>query len=239
MKKLVVTALALFSLVISFSQSKNNKAKDLINRSGDHLMVQLATDHWSGTPDSIGSRMKALGRGANIYVMMNKPFKSNPKLSLAFGIGVGTSNMYFKKMRVDIASSSTKLPFVNLDSADRFKKYKLTTAFLEIPLEFRYTANPDNERKSIKFAVGVKVGTLLNAHTKGKNLENKNGTAIGSYTSKVSTKSFFNSTRFAATARIGYGNFSLFGSYQFNNVFKDGVAPEIKPFQIGLCLSGL
>ena len=26
---------------------------------------------------------------------------------------------------------------------------------------------------------------------------------------------------------------------QINNLFKDGVAPEIKPFQIGLCLSGL
>ncbi|MBP6430182.1 MAG: PorT family protein [Ferruginibacter sp.] len=239
MKKLVVTALALFSLASGFSQSKNSSGKNLLNRSGDHLMVQLATDHWSGTPDSISSRMKALGRGANVYVMMNRPFKSNPKLSLAFGIGVGTSNMYFKKMSVDIASSATKLPFVNLDSADRFKKYKLTTAFLEIPLEFRYTANPDNERKSLKFAVGIKAGTLLNAHTKGKNLENKNGTAIGSYTAKVSTKSFFNTTRFAATARIGYGNFSLFGSYQINNVFKDGVAPEIKPFQIGLCLSGL
>jgi hypothetical protein len=239
MKKLAVTLLALFCLISGFSQSKNNKTKDLINRSGDHLMIQLATDHWSGTPDSISGRMKALGRGANVYVMLNKPFKSNPKLSLAFGIGVGTSNMYFKKMRVDIAATSTKLPFVNLDSADRFKKYKLTTAFLEIPLEFRYTANPDNERKSLKFAIGVKAGTLLNAHTKGKNLENKNGTAIGGYTSKISTKTFFNTTRFAATARIGYGNFSLFGSYQINNVFKDGVAAEIKPFQIGLCISGL
>jgi hypothetical protein len=239
MKKLVVTVFAVFSLISVFCQSKNNKTKDLLNRSGDHVMVQLATDHWSGTPDSISSRMKALGRGANIYVMFNKPFKSNHKLSLAFGVGIGTSNIYFKKMGVDIASSSTKLPFANLDSADRFKKYKLTTAFLEIPLEFRYTANPDNERKSLKFAIGIKAGTLLNAHTKGKNLENKNGNAVSSHTAKIIDKSFFNTTRFAATARIGYGNFSLFGSYQINNVFKDGVAPEIKPFQIGLCVSGL
>ena len=119
------------------------------------------------------------------------------------------------------------------------KNTSLQLAFLEIPLEFRYTANPDNDRKSLKFAIGVKAGTLLNAHTKGKNLENKNGNAISSHTAKVTDKSFFNTTRFAATARIGYGNFSLFGSYQINNLFKDGVAPEIKPFQIGLCLSGL
>jgi hypothetical protein len=238
MKKIVLITLALLSLVSSFAQSKKGN-KNILNRSGDHVMLQLSTDHWSGTPDSISSRMKAFGRGANVYVMLNKPFKSNNKLSLGFGLGVGTSNMYFKKTNVDIAANGTKLPFVNLDSANRFKKYKLTTAFLEIPLEFRYTAKPDNDRKSLKIAVGVKVGTLLNVHTKGKNLENKDGRAIGAYTAKVNDKSFFNTTRFAATARVGYGIFSLFGSYQFNNIFKDGAGAEIKPFQIGLCFSGL
>jgi hypothetical protein len=239
MKKLAVTVFALLTLAFSFGQRKTKTTKELLNQPGDHVMVQLATDHWSGTPDSIGGRMKSLGRGANVYVMLNKPFKTNPKLSLAFGVGVGTSNVYFKRTNVDIAANGTKLPFINLDSSDRFKKYKLTTAFLEVPLEFRFTAKPENEKKSMKFALGIKVGTLLSASTKGKNLENKAGNVIGSYTEKVKDKTFFNTTRFAATARVGYGHFSLFGSYQFNNIFKDGAAAEIKPFQIGLAISGL
>ena len=93
--------------------------------------------------------------------------------------------------------------------------------------------------KSFKFAIGAKVGTLLNVHTKGKTLLDKNGATVNNYSAKETGKSFLNSTRLAATARIGYGNFSLFGSYQFNNIFKDGVAGDMKRVQIGLNFSGL
>jgi hypothetical protein len=110
---------------------------------------------------------------------------------------------------------------------------------LEIPVEIRFTKNPLQSNKSFKMAFGVKVGTLLNAHTKGKTLQNKNGGTINTYVEKESNKRFFNATRISITGRVGYGNFSLFASYQVNNLFKDGVAPGIKPFQIGLCLSGL
>ena len=65
------------------------------------------------------------------------------------------------------------------------------------------------------------------------------GKVINSYTAKETGKGFFNSTRIAATARVGYGNFSLAASYQLNNIFKDGVAADVKLFQIGLCISGL
>ena len=76
-------------------------------------------------------------------------------------------------------------------------------------------------------------------HTKGKTLQDKNGTAINNYTAKETAKGFFNSTRLAATARVGYGNFSLSGSYQINNILKDGVGADMKLFQIGLTFSGL
>jgi hypothetical protein len=201
-------------------------------------MLQLTSDHWTGVPDSISSHFKGLARGANIYVMLDQKFKGNPRFSVAFGLGVGTSNIYFKRMSVDIKSKTNKLPFNNLDSLGYFKKYKLTTAFLEIPLELRFTANPEKENKSIKAAIGVKVGTLLNVHTKGKILLDKDGRTVNNYNAKETGKGFFNSTRIQGTARIGYGNFSLFGSYQFNNIFKDGVAADMKLFQIGICVSG-
>ena len=238
MKKILFIVIALAS-VSAVSAQKKKTGEDFMSRAGDHLMLQLTGDRWIGTPDSINSHMKGLSRGANIYVMLDQRFKGSPKFSVAFGVGVGTSSMYFKNMNVDIKSKTNRLPFNNLDTLNHFKKYKLTTAFLEIPLELRFTANPKNESKSIKVAIGVKVGTLLNVHTKGKILLDKNGTTLNSYTAKETGKGFFNSTRLTATARIGYGNFSLFGSYQFNNIFKDGVAPNVKLIQIGLCFSGL
>lgn len=238
MKKLLFIVFALITVSAATAQEKK-KIGGFMTRTGDHLMLQLSNDHWIGAPDSIKNRMKGLARGANVYVMLDQRFKGSPQWSVAFGLGVGTSNMYFKNMVVDIKSKTNTLPFRNVDSVDHFKKYKLTTAFLEIPLELRFTFDPENESKSIKAALGVKVGTLLNVHTKGKTLLDKNGATLNSYTAKETGKGYLNSTRLAATARVGYGNFSIFGSYQFNNMFKDGVAAEMKLFQIGLNLSGL
>jgi Outer membrane protein beta-barrel domain len=240
MKKIVFALIAFAAVTTVSAQNKKNISKaDLTSTAGDHFMLQLTSDHWAGTPDSIKSHSKGLSRGLSVYVMMNKPFKNNPHFSAAFGVGVGTSHMYFKNYTIDVKSTAAKLPFTSLDSADHFKKFKLATAYLEIPVELRFVSDPLKSNKSMKFAIGVKVGTLLNVHTKGKTLQNRAGSTINTYAEKETNKRFFNSTRVAATARIGYGNFSLFGSYQFTNLLKDGFGPDIKPFQIGLCISGL
>ncbi len=240
MKKIVFAFLAFVFATSVFGQAKKNINKaDLASRAGDHIMLQLASNHWAGMPDSIKDHTKGLSRGANIYVMMEKPFKNSPRFSAAFGIGFGTNNMYFKNYNINIKSALTKLPFTSLDSTERFKKYKLTTAYLEVPVELRFVDKPFKNNKSFKAAIGVKVGTLLNVHTKGKTLQSKTGGTINAYTDKETNKRFFNSTRLAVTGRIGYGIFSFYGSYQITSMLKDGVGPQIKPFEIGICISGL
>jgi hypothetical protein len=158
---------------------------------------------------------------------------------VAFGVGISHSSIFFKNTDVALRSSATLLPFTNLDSANHFKKYKLATTFLEAPLEIRYTADPVNEKRSWKFALGVKIGTMVNAHTKGKTLLSKTNGTLNSYTEKESKTSFFNNTRLAATARVGLGNFSVFGTYSITSLLKDYAGASFRPYQIGLCISGL
>ncbi len=133
--------------------------------------------------------------------MLNKPFKNSPKLSLGIGVGISTSNIYFKKMDVDLKAAPGLLPFIAVDSADHFKKYKVATTYLQIPLEFRFTSKPNSPNKSFKAAVGIKVGTLVNAHTKAKTLQNASGTTLNGYLEKENSKRFINSTDFMATAQ--------------------------------------
>jgi len=239
MKKILSVALAVVMVSAAFGQTKKDRSKEVIDRAGDHFMVQFGMDNWAGAPDSISNRINGFSRGLNVAIMINKPFKTNPRMSVAFGLGISNSNIFFKNTSVDLKSSSTLLPFRNLDSTDHFKKYKLATTFAEAPIELRYTFDPVNQKKSWKIAVGIKVGTMLNAHTKGKTLQNKNNTTINAYTEKVSKRTFFNGTRLAATARVGIGNFSLFGSYAITALVKDVSGAAIRPYQIGLCLSGL
>jgi hypothetical protein len=239
MRKISIILFALLVSATAFSQTTTKKEKTITDRAADHFMFQVGTNIWSGTADSVSNYIKGFNRSANVYVMYNKQFKNSPKFSVALGIGVGTSNIYFKKMEVKIAAAKSTLPFLRTDTGNNYKKYKLATAYLEIPLELRFTSDPSNPNKSIKGAIGIKLGTLLNAHTKGKTLQNAAGTKINALTVKESSKSYFNGTRIAATARVGYGVFSLYGSYGLTSLFKDGVAPDTKLVQIGLTISGL
>ena len=61
---------------------------------------------------------------------------------------------------------------------------------------------------------------------------------MSEYIEKQSSKSYFNNSRLAATARIGYGYFSLFGSYNLTSIFKENVAENMRLLQVGLSLSG-
>lgn len=241
MRKFLVIILALVTGFSAFSQTtKTSKKKfDLGNRAGDHFMLQLSKDSWNGLPDSIGDRVKGFSRGANVYLMLDFPFKGEQRLSAALGLGIGTSSIGFKNTIVDIAANTPKMPFIFADTINHFKKYKVATSYLEIPVEFRFSSRPDVPGKSFKVAIGLKGGVLLNAHTKGKNLQNGAGTTINTFTEKINSKSYFNNTRLAATARIGYGYFSVFGAYNLTTIFKDAVAPDTKLLQIGLTISGL
>jgi hypothetical protein len=242
----VVVSCLFFSFAFSQDTTLNIKSSPvnipkikISNRPSDHLMIQVSSDHWSGMPDSISSHQKGFSRGFSAYFMLDKPFKTSPKFSIGIGLGVSTSNIFFKRTNIDLKTASTRLPFTAVDSTNHFKKYKLALGYLEIPLEFRYSSKPLEPNKSFKIALGAKIGTLVNAHVKGKTLQDKNNNTITAYILKENNKRLLNGTRFTATGRIGYGVISLFGTYQLNNILKDNAGPAMHLYQVGLTFSGL
>jgi hypothetical protein len=212
---------------------------DLSNRASDHFVIQLSSDRWLGAPDSINSRFKNNSRGINVYFMLDKPFKSNPKYSVAAGLCISSSHIFLNKMTAAINGTSGLLNFQAVDTVSRFDKYKISTSYVEIPLELRYFSKPDKPNAGFKVAIGVKVGALINAHTKGKTLVSASGSTLQDYSTKITSKNYFNTTRLSATAKLGYGNFGIFGSYNLTSVFKDKVAADMKLLQLGITISGL
>lgn len=208
----------------TFAQSTTTSEKP----ASDFLMIQLGIDGWAGKPDSIHTT--GVGKGLNVYLCKNYPLK-NSKLSFAAGIGIGSSSIYLDNQEVRFSDTS----FVKFaDETKNYSKYKLTTAYFEAPFELRYFDNNVNKNKGFKAAIGLRIGTLLQAHTKGVYSSSGSKTA-----DKVVSKRFLDTWRFAATARVGYGNFSLFVAYNLNTLFKAGSGPDITPYSVGLCISGL
>jgi Outer membrane protein beta-barrel domain len=246
MKQLFTLFLALFitySLSAQDSTTVKRQKRDwskinMSNRPNDHFMLQLGYNGWSQKPDTI--QTKGLSRSFNMYFMFDFPFKTDPRFSVGIGAGVGSDNVFFTKTIIDITGrNANTLGFKNVSDTNYFKRYKLNTTFVEAPVELRFSANPANSNKSWKIALGAKVGTMLSAHTKGKNLLNKSGGVINSYTDKEKSKRYFNGTRLSVTGRIGYGVLGIYGSYQINSFVKEGFGPDVKPFQIGISISGL
>jgi hypothetical protein len=240
MKKIVSLVFTFAIVSVALAQNSTDPQKiNLVDRASDHLMIQLSTDHWTNMPDTVSVNQKGFSRGIGIYFMIDKPFKTDPRYSVAFGLGVGNSNIYFEGTEPNVTSTGSQLPFPNTSTTDHFKKYKLSTSYLEVPVELRYTAHPEKENKSFKAALGIKTGLILDAHTKGKDLLDQAGNVISDYTQKESSTNFFSTARLVTTARIGYGVFSIFGNYQITSLLKPGAGANIQFFQVGLGISGL
>ena len=224
------------------TQKKDWSKVDLTGRAADHLLIEfMGPDFFAGNPDSVNT--SGFNRHFNIYFMMDRPFKSNPKFSVAYGIGVETSNFYFDPHTlVDIKSSGSSLPFRHLGSTEsHFEKSKIATIYLQAPVELRYYMNPENPKKSFKMAVGLKLGTLLNAYTKSKNYVNSEGNSIygKTYVEKRASNRFFNPASVQLTGRVSYGLFGLHCDYSLLPYLRDGFGANFNKVSFGLTISGL
>jgi len=227
---------------ITVKKKKDWSKVSLANRANDHFMIQTGYDTWLGESDSL--HFTGFSRHFNFYVMYDKPFQSNPRLSVAAGIGVSSSGIFFDKTVIDIAgkNGSNSIEFTRTLDAKHYKKYKLANTWIEVPLELRFVTDPLHSGRSFKVALGGKFGLLVDAHTKGKNLvagDNDASLYGTKYIEKEKSKKYFNTTRFSGTLRVGYGAFTVFTAYQLNTLFKENAGPAVHPYSIGLCISGL
>src|ERR1043165_9645443 len=118
MKKIVLFAFCSLLITSVFAQvqdstatrtnySSGNTKINLANRANDHFLLQLGYTGWAGIPDSINTR--GLSKSLNFYLMFDFPFKTNPKLSMAFGPGIGSDHITFSKTFVAIKDNATEL----------------------------------------------------------------------------------------------------------------------------------
>ena len=248
MKKLILTTISfvllgyLVQAQTTPPDTKVGSKLDLTSRPADHFMIQFGSDSWTSKPDSVKTG-GGFSRHFNIYFMYDVPFKSDPHYSVAFGAGVGTSNIFFDDHTfVNVNSPASSLPFRHLDStANHFAKSKVTTIYFQAPVELRYYTHPENPSASWKFAAGLKVGTLLKAYSKSKNYENASGNSLygKTYVEKHMSNRFFNATNIELTGRVGYGLVSFDMGYQVTGVLRDGFGPVMNKFSAGLTISGL
>jgi hypothetical protein len=117
-----------------------------------------------------------------------------------------------------------------LDPGSNLDKSKLATLYLTLPvlLELQLPI----ESNHLSFAAGPIGAVKLGSHTK---MVFENGQKV-----KSGGDFSLNMLRYGATARVGYGNFQLYGTYYMTPLFRTGRGPagiDLYPFEIGMALT--
>jgi hypothetical protein len=183
-------------------------------------------------------------RTANIYYQYDLRILKS-RISLVPGIGLSLERYKFKNNYVLDYNTANGGALSMVSPKDyghpTVRKSQLITNYLEVPIELRFSGNPEDPTRSFKFAVGARGGVLLNSFTKVK--YNEDGEKI-----KIKNKQPYNLNpfRYSLFAKVGAGNFSVFAYYNLTPVFKTGRGPvfsttdtptEMQNFTVGISLS--
>jgi len=170
------------------------------------------------------NQMKSFGFNYNLFDL--KFPIAGSKLGITTGFGMGYHGYSFRNNYVLAHTADTI--FAVQDTVFTFTRNKLQVGTISIPFLLDYSSDKKFD-KSYYTAVGV-IGTF-NYGTK----QRTTGTYVNGDEFDNSTISDFNMNRWTldATARIGYGHFGMFVSYQLNSMFKTGHTVAVYPFRIG------
>lgn len=124
---------------------------------------------------------------------------------------------------------------INWSGSYRTKKSMLAMNFIEVPVEIRFSTNPDDPARSFKVGVGGRIGYLINAHTKIRYKEDGE-------IKKLKNHQDFNLTRlrYSVFMKMYFGNFALFGTYNMTPLFKGDKGPmqtKTQSYTIGISLN--
>jgi hypothetical protein len=161
----------------------------------------------------------------NIWPVWMKVNLVDHKLNLKTGFGVEMNNYrYTKSITYQNDASRT---YVVRDSV-RFKKNKLFTEYLTIPVLLDFESNPYHNARSFRLSAGPTFGYLIKSRTK----------QVSKARGKVKQNDPFNLEQFRVGLRgeIGFGPVTLYGAYSFTAIHQYGLKQY--PYSVGIELIG-
>lgn len=178
-------------------------------------------------------------RTVNVYYQYDLRI-ARSKFSLVPGLGLSMERLKFKKARTLRYNATGDLELVTPDiSLLDIRKSQLVMNYVDLPVEFRYTSKPDDPARAFKAGVGGRIGYMYDSFTKLK--YKSEGETL-----KMKDKRDWNlnKLRYGVFAKVGIGNFSLFGYYNLTNLFESGKGPylpneteDFPTFTAGISLS--
>lgn len=219
MKQVVVW----FFIVLPFySISQDSKDEVDARYLEDQFYTGITYNFELNRPDAVNQRSFSYGLQAGFIKDM--PVNANRSLAVGLGLGLGI-NSYYSNLEASEGVSGIEYA-INTES---FKRSKIETHLVEVPLEFRFRDSNAEEYKFWRLYTGVKFGYVLNARSK--------------FISEEFESSFNNTDvrkfQYGITLNLGYNTFNIHAYYSLTSLLNDGTIVngetiDIKPLHIGL-----
>lgn len=182
--------------------------------------VEFGFNQGINKPDTLFEASFWGSRTVNIYYQGDFRIGKS-KFSFHPGIGLGLERYKFKNNHnLAYITDSEEVEFVPSPFSNT-KKSMLVMNYFDIPMDFRFTLNPDDPNRSFKVTIGGRFGVLYDSFRKFKYREDGE-------TKKLKDKQDYNLNpiRYGVSLKVGMGNFHLFSYYDFSPKFETDLGPS-------------
>ena len=174
-----------------------------------------------------GVSQRSLSYGLIGGFIKDLPLNAERNIGLGIGIGYGL-NSYYTNLRATETEDGIEYEIIGPQTS--YKRSKIETHVLEVPLEFRWRNSDSISHKFWRVYTGVKLGYVFYARSK--------------YVSDIENISFQNDDvrefQYGLTLSFGYNTFNFHAYYSLQELFNDGVSTvdgdslSFVPFHIGI-----
>ncbi len=174
-----------------------------------------------------GVSQNALSYGLQGGAIRDIPLNKDCTFALGIGLGYGF-NSYYSNLRA--LESGGDFEYVILTDPDAYKRNKIETHLIEVPLEFRWRNSTRETFKFWRIYGGAKFGYIVGSRSKYVTTE-----FVDSF-NNTDTENF----TYGLTLNVGYNTFNLHLYYGLNNLFEEGVnGPDGQQLEMAALRFGL
>ena len=191
----------------------------------DQLYVGITYNFLLNKPTGVTQRNLSYGLQGGVI----KDLPINRRRNVAFGIGLGYAvNSYYTNLRAEEVANGFE--YTALGNNVSFKRNKIETHLIEMPIEFRWRNSTPDSYKFWRIYTGIKLAYIVGSRSK--------------FVSDEASSSFYNTDtenfQYGLIFNFGYNTFNIHAYYALNDLFEkgtttiDGAELGITPLRIGI-----
>jgi hypothetical protein len=147
-------------------------------------------------------------------------------------VGLQWYNFKFENQNTQAVKGSNSIEFIERNDVNAIKS-KISASYLtaQTMLQLDFGKMNNQGKKGMRLAAGPYIGYRLGGNSKFVGKENASSMR---FKDKQDTGLYLNNFRYGMRGEIGVGSFTLFSTYDFNNLFSAGKGPELNPITFGI-----